>query len=215
MRKRYLSVIFLLSIAYSVMLAQMNYGLTAGFVVANSHVTNRLKGDDSRVFYPIASYNINGYIGYKSNGCWGLSFEPGYIQKGGLQKDIYSYSSGITYKGDITYRLHYIQLPILVNLYLTDKLYVSIGPEVSYMLSAKGKLEGFSLDISDSYDHKFELSGMAGINYTIAKRFDIGVRYNHGLTKVSTIQWRDLMQSYMGESNVYNQYFQLIVRVKL
>jgi hypothetical protein len=214
--KRFFCIFLLISIPYLMINGQkIKYGLTIGFDVANSHVTNRLKGDDSRVFYPMLAYNINGFIGYKSQSFWGLSIEPGFIQKGGFRKNVISYSSGVMYQGDISYRLNYIQFPILANLFINNKLYFSIGPELSYMLSAKAKFDSFSTDITSSYDNKFELSGTIGVNYSIWKNIDIGIRYNHGLTYVSKIQWTDLYWNYIGESKVYNQYFQFIMGIKI
>jgi len=37
----------------------------------------------------------------------------------------------------------------------------------------------------------FELSGIVGTSFTINEDFDLELRYNHGLTKVSNIIWTD------------------------
>ncbi len=83
---------------------------------------------------------------------------------------------------NVNITLMYLQLPLLVDLYITKKLFVSIGPEFAYLINAKAKSKDQSADIKDWYENTFELSGMIGVNYNIFERFDIGLRYSHGLT---------------------------------
>ena len=83
------------------------------------------------------------------------------------------------------------------------------------MINAKAKTKDNSNDISEFYDNKFELSGLIGINYTINKNVDIGLRYNHGLTYTSKITWVDSMGNLLDNSKEYNQYIQLIIRLKI
>jgi len=183
------------------------FGLVAGFDIANAHLTNKPDGfGDNQVYYPMIAYNFNGYIGYKKTESWGLSIEPGFIQKGGRQKSSDDY---------IRFNLNYIQLPVLFDYYIADKFYVSIGPELSYMMNAKVKSKDNSNDITDLYDRRFELSGLVGINYRIIDKLDIGLRYNHGLTYTSKITWTNEFGESVGELKDYNQYFQLIVKWKI
>ncbi|MBP7508542.1 MAG: PorT family protein [Prolixibacteraceae bacterium] len=183
------------------------FGLIAGLDIANAHLTNKPEGfGDNQVYYPMIAYNFNGYIGYKKSELWGLSIEPGFIQKGGRQKSSDDY---------IRFNLNYLQLPILFDYYIVDKFYVSIGPELSYMINAKAKSKDNSNDITDLYDRRFELSGLVGINYRIIDKLDIGLRYNHGFTYTSKITWTDKFGESIGESKDYNQHFQLFVKLKI
>jgi hypothetical protein len=218
MLKKILFIAILAGISYFNINAQkLKYGLIAGFDVANDQVTNKLKFDDSRVYYPLLSYNFNLYLGYKSSGFLGFSIEPGYIKKGGVRKDVFehSFSSGTLFQGDINYHLNYIQVPILVDFYILPKLFISIGPELSYMINAKGIYNDSPKDISDMYDRKFELSGIIGVNYNIIKNLDIGLRYNHGLSYITKIRWTDENGNYLMQSTEYTQYFQMILRFKI
>lgn len=184
------------------------FGLVGGFDVANSRLTKKqVTGGDTRVFHPIFSFNTNAYVGYKSASFWGISLEPGYIQKGGELKYENDYY-------DVRVQMNYIQLPILADFYLGEKFSISVGPEFSYMINAKAKSTDFSNDISGFYNKKFELSGIVGINYYFHKNFDIGLKYNHGLTYTTKIEWTDDNGILIGQTNEYNQYFQLCVRFK-
>lgn len=185
----------------------LKLGFVAGFDVANAQLINRPDGiGNNQVYYPMIAYNFNGYVGYKKSDLWGLSIEPGFIQKGGRQKSSNDY---------IRFNLNYIQLPILFDYYFVDKFYISIGPELSYLINAKVKSKDSSNDITDLYDNRFELSGLVGINYKIIDKLDIGLRYNHGLTYTSKITWTNANGTSLGESKEYNQYFQLVVKLKI
>lgn len=187
------------------------FGLLTGFDIANARLTNKpdIEGD-LRIYYPMISFNANGYIGFRSARFWGLSVEPGFIQKGGVQL-----MNKEDKKDDLKFKLNYIQIPILADFYLTNKLFISIGPELAYMLNAKVKSKDNSNDISDIYDNDFEISGLIGINYNIIKKLDIALRYSHGLSYTMKIIWRGDFGDYLGKSKEYNQYFQLLVRLKI
>ena len=146
----------------------LNFGLFAGFDRVNI-LQPKLKPDQKGTgFDPINSYNINCFLSYKNKGLWGLSLEPGYIIKG----------SG--YGLNSRHEFKCLQFPLLVDVYILKSLYLSIGPEFSYMFSARGinPTSGTDVDVSDQYNKKFELSGFIGISYTIFKGIGIGIGYN-------------------------------------
>lgn len=185
---------------------ELKFGFQAGFVITESQLTNKTNPTDA--FRSMSSFSLSGYIGYKSSGIWGISAEPGFIQKGGIH--------GLDLNNEnIRLQLNYIQIPILANIYLSDKIFISIGPEFAYLLSAKAKSKVHSNDISNIYNKRFEISGLLGFNYNIIDNIDIGLRYNHGLTNIQTITISDSMGYPLGEMKEYNQYFQLILRFKI
>ncbi|WP_321368305.1 porin family protein [uncultured Draconibacterium sp.] len=175
-------------------------GITASKIYFNNKPSDFYEETDA-----LTAFNINAFAKYKSASFWGVAIEPGFIQKG--------YRTNITWgfiQGSAKVRLNYIQLPILAELYLSDKLYFSLGPELAYLLNAKYNMEG-KTDITDIYDNRFELSGLIGVNYNIYKNFDIGLRYNRGLTKTTGIIFMNETGEYMDEAKEYNQYLQIIV----
>ena len=191
---------------FNIKAQELKFGLLAGFDVSNVRLTNMpdIKSYYS-VFDPMISFNANGYVGYKSARFWGISIEPGFIQKGGVTNSI----------DKTRFQLNYLQMPVLFDCYIWDKLFISIGPEFSYMVNARSKSKDNSNDISDSYDKKIEVSGLIGINYGIFDKIDIGLRYNHGLTYTSKTIWTNELGNTQGESKEYNQYIQLILRFKI
>jgi hypothetical protein len=183
------------------------FGLVTGFDITDARLSEKLDiNGDYNGYDPMISFNVNGYIGYKSAGFWGLSVEPGFIQKGGIQ----TYSDV-----KVRFQLNYIQMPILADIYISDKLFVSVGPELGYMINAKAKSKDYSNDITDIYDKRFELSGLIGVNYSIIKNVDIGIRYSYGLTYTSKMTLTDEQGNDKGEIKEFNQYLQLILRFKI
>lgn len=185
---------------------EFKFGFQAGLVLTKSQLKNTPEPIDP--FRSMISFSANGYLGYKSSQIWGISLEPGFIQKGGIQgRDIHN--------ENIKIKLAYIQVPVLVDIYLSDKIFFSIGPEFAYLISAKAKSKAYSNDISGFYDKKFEISGLMGLNYTIIDKVDIGIRYNHGLIYTQKIIMTDSMGLPLGEIKEYNQYFQLFIRFRI
>ena len=186
-------------------------GFLSGLVVTNAQVTNKIDiYNDYRVFYPMISFNINGYFENKFSITWGIAAEPGFIRKGGIVR------FGVNhYMSIIKLQLNYVQLPILVNLYCTNKLFVSLGPEFAYLINSNGNLPSISTGFNYFKENAFELSGLIGLNYSISKKADIGFRYIHGFSNISVLKWTDGYGPEIGQSKVYNQYLQFLIRFKI
>lgn len=189
----------------------LKYGFIIGLDVSNARMTNKPESErNSRSFYPILAFNVNGFLKYTSSTNWGLSAEPGFIQKGGRLKDDENYDGE-----DQIIRGTYIQLPIMFDLYFTDALYISVGPEISYLLNASLKSGEYSDNINSLYDNKFELSALIGVNYSITDHLDIGLRYSHALTVGLQVPYFDEFGNYIGDVKQYNQYVQLLFQIKI
>lgn len=198
----FLSVLILIS-ANFVFAQDLKLGFIAGVDLTNIRFEKNNDYFNGSIpdFKHIISYNANGYIGYKSNSFWGLSFEPGYIKKGG---DFTDFNSRYTFS--------YIQLPVLADLYISDKFFISIGPELGYLVKAKFENNDLSMDILDRCDNRFELSGLLGINYSIFKNTEIALRYSYGLTYTAKTFFSD---NYGNQLRQYNHYIQFILRFKI
>jgi hypothetical protein len=178
---------------------KLKYGAVAGMDLTNWISTNLPAEYNSSIFKePLISYNVNFYMGYRWSDHLGNSIEPGYIRK------------GINRGHKIM--LHYVQLPLLTDFYVVDRFFVSIGPELGYLLNAKTNQEGL-YNVTDIFDNRIELSGVVGVNYNINKNFDVGLRFNHGITCIDKITLTsDTNGEITGESKIYNRYIQGFIR---
>jgi hypothetical protein len=181
---------------------KFNYGIVAG---VNMVQLAPIGNDHPHLFdRPRASFNINAHIGYKYNKNWGLTVEPGFMTKGGsIQND------------DSKLKLNYLQIPILADYYLNDRISISFGPELAYLLSAQIKIDGNAIDAQKVYDQKFELSGVIGLNFELESNIDMGVRYSHGLMHISEMTYFDMNGFQLSNAKEYNQYLQCFVRFKI
>ncbi len=204
-------VCFLLLLNANLKAQKFQYGLVGGVDVSNIRVTNIPIVDESiKPYFSMISYNLNGYVGYKSSGFWGVSAEPGFIQKGGNQK--YTHLGNLI---DVRFQFNYIQLPIYVDFYIHKRWSISVGPEFAYLVHANVKATDISNDISLQNFDRFELSGSIGVNFKINQHFDIGLKYNHSFTSFDEITWANVWGYPIGESNEYHFYLQALVRYKI
>lgn len=80
--------------------------------------------------------------------------------------------------------LNYLTLPVLAQYRHASGVFVQTGPQLSYLLSAKLKTAGGSMDMKDDFK-KTDLSWVLGVGYAIADgKMGFNVRYNFGLTKL-------------------------------
>lgn len=181
----------------------LNFGSFAGYDRVKIHQPKLKPGQRGTGFDPMNSYNINCFISYKSQGFLGFSLEPGYIIKG----------SGLGLNSKDEFKC--FQFPLLAEVYILKKLNFSIGPEFSYMFSAKSINPSYVIDISDQYNKTFELSGFIGINYLIFRGIGIGIGYNHGITYIRKSPWGSISNPMEGSSNQYNQYLQIRISYRI
>ena len=87
--------------------------------------------------------------------------------------------------GTLTWKLDYINIPILANYYVTKGLAIKAGIQPAFKASAKAKASAGSNSIDGDLDgvSSFTLSVPLGASYEY-ESFVFDVRYNLGVTKV-------------------------------
>ncbi|MBN1950757.1 MAG: PorT family protein [Bacteroidales bacterium] len=185
-------------------------GVAAGFDMADVRVASQDLVTSGGTYMSMPSFNLNGYLGYRNGRFLGLSMEPGFIRKGAQRNSDYRYNYI-----DTKYEMNYFHMPVLVDLYLTKRLSVSAGPELGYLFSAYVKTVDGRFDCIQLYTNRFEVSGLFGVQYSLFKWFDVGLRYNRGLMYTSATTQTNDIGDILGEEREYNQYWQLMLRIKI
>ena len=219
---------------------KISYGVIVGADITNMYLAPVHLSDQTGMYSPIASYNLNGFVSYKTNFFLGISVEPGIIRKGGVQLFDYLNSQYQPVTNQVIATITSIQIPILLDFHLTDRLYVSAGVELEYKISQKAVMTdkattnhlfagsvplyavrgtgtntiGDNLLPEGDYTYKY-YSGLAGLHYKINKRFDVGLRYGFSLKELYSILWEDENKVPMDYSNIYTSYWQLSLKVRL
>lgn len=80
-----------------------------------------------------------------------------------------------------TYRLNYLNLPILLGHKIDRKTSVFFGPELGYLISVHQVYRhDDNVDVSKDFPPKFDVGMNVGLNYKLMKNIGIELRYNYG-----------------------------------
>lgn len=183
----------------------VQFGLSGGVGFSNFNYST-LNGLSVFSKDPIMSYNINGYMGIRPSEKFGLSFEPGYSRRGGkvgLLPEL------IPIQG--SWKMEYFQIPALLDFYLSDRISVSLGPELSWRLDSNADFLGL---ISESLDKKFSAGILAGVQVAVHPNVDVGLRYHRTLTPVATLNLPEIGGVFQPSISMLNQNVQFMARYR-
>ena len=235
-----LLIVFIALQAMLVKSQNIRYGVIVGADITTMQMSDVPSFNNKSIYSPLISYNLNGFVSYKGDSFIGLSVEPGIIRKGGIQLFDYLDSQYRPINKQVIASITSIQLPVLVDLHINDKFYISIGVEIENRISQKAKMTdtpttqhifagsyplyvargtglnsiGDDIVPDDNYPSIY-YSGLVGMQYMINNRFDIGLRYGTSLKQLYSLTWRDEFNSVMGVSKLYTSYLQLSLKVRL
>jgi hypothetical protein len=164
MRKIILAI-FLLGFAAS---AQAQFGIRAGLSSANFSNTD---------FTSTTGFHVGAYYLAKTTSNL-LSLEPG-IQYSG--KGYTAVAPGV---GDVTEKLGYVDIPVLVRLSLIPSLNVFAGPQASVLVSRNYTL-GTTTSTSLEPVRGYELGAVVGLGLKVAAGLNLQASYDLGLSSLN------------------------------
>jgi opacity protein-like surface antigen len=204
MRKVFL-VIIAVSFAFGVN-AQIRFGVKAGGTLSN--LTSEYNGVKDDAFKAGIGFNIGGVLEYSFTESFALQPELLYVMNNIKPKDE---DAEIV---DMNMKLQFQSIQIPINLkykFGTEslKFYVTAGPYLGYITSAKIKAEMLGIKISaDLYDmdelEDADLEGIdfglkhldfgvgAGFGIEISSKFTVGVGYQYGLSNLTKVDQASL-----------------------
>ncbi|SMO44927.1 Opacity protein [Chryseobacterium rhizoplanae] len=77
----------------------------------------------------------------------------------------------------------YIAVPVMLQYNLIPNLYVEAGPQFGFLISAKGKANGSSVDVKDNLK-TFDFGIGLGAGYYFTQNIGVNLRYTAGLSDV-------------------------------
>lgn len=162
-------------------------------------------------FDPVLTWSSNLVLSYKGKRRLGLSLEPGYIQKGGNYRQFLFLPDRT-----VRFKVNYFQMPVLFDWYLSKRFCLSIGPEVGYLINFKTEERGVSNNYTNCLDRRVELAGVLGVQYEIANRLYLALRFSRSLTYYTRIIFftQTHEKPYTPSSHAFNEYLQFSVRYK-
>lgn len=88
---------------------------------------------------------------------------------------------------DLEHKLDYVNVPVLVKLYVFDGLSVEAGPQFGFLADHEVGTGDNDVEISDDNINSFDLSLGLGASYKFNKFFLYG-RYNAGMTDIYEVE---------------------------
>ncbi|MDO7848837.1 porin family protein [Hymenobacter sp. M29] len=182
--------------------SSVRFGFRGGLNVAD------LQGDAVQSFTTLAGYAPDGAIGKSMRpgfyaGIYatlplGPSFaiEPGitYSEKGAVLTGTLPFPAldFLNAKVTGTARLAYVDVPVLAKVFVTPGFYLYAGPQASFLVSGKARVDasvlGFSaykqdFDVSNQL-RKVDFAAVAGLGYQFDNGLGISAGYDYGLTSL-------------------------------
>lgn len=152
---------------------ETKFGLKAGLNIANQKF--EMQG---------SSVTGNSIVGVQVGGFAEIKI----VDKFAIQPEVLFSTEGSKLKADgeeVLFNLSYINIPVMAKFYPADKFSIQAGPQLGFLVSAKGSLNGGSKeDIKDGYKStNFGLNLGAGYEFTDNLLVDL--RYNFGLSDIA------------------------------
>ena len=149
-----------------------------------------------------AGYNLSTIISNLDNTQLRYGFQAGgmlkfdLVPKIALQSELLYSLQGTSFDSqfdDENYplNLHYLQVPVIAKIYITDNLNVIVGPSFNFLLNASNNetLDFLNPFIQDSFTNA-EIAGALGPGYELSQ-FSIELRYDLSLTNINDIEFDD------------------------
>lgn len=182
MRKTVITI-FLLSVL-SQTFAQVSIGLKTGVNIAN------VKNIGTSETKPRFGINTGLYTEFGVNDKFNIQGEILYSIKG------YKFSStAVNSEGTVSFK--YVSIPLLGKFYADKRLAFLLGPEFSFLTGAVSKFDNSNHDVADNFK-SFDLAVDAGIQYYIAKKFGVDLRYSYGFDILSDVILTDQRGTVIG-----------------
>ena len=180
----------------------VRFGLRAGLNLAD------VQGDAVRSFTTLAGYAPDGAVtrqlrpGFYA-GLYatlpigpGFAIEPGisYAEKGTVLRGTLPFPALDFLNARVTgtARLAYVDVPVLAKVFVTPGFYLYAGPQASFLVSGKARVEAGALgftayrqdfDVSDQL-RKVDFAAVAGLGYQFENGLGLSAGYDYGLTSL-------------------------------
>ena len=167
MKKVFLFVVCAAS--FAVVNAQAKFGVKAGANLAN------VVGDDAED----AKMKVGFHVGALAQ----VPITTNFV----FQPEVVFSAQGAKFEeggDDYKLNLNYINVPLLAKFVSTSGFTAETGPQIGFLMSAKAKGDGESVDVKDGFK-KTDFSWALGLGYQSPAGFGVNARYNLGLSKLA------------------------------
>ncbi len=172
---------------------QVEYGVIGGLgltempVQLSGNINGNNIGSDIIGVQPKIAYFLGGYGIFKLNKTFSIRPEIYLANKGSIEESLRFVSNGLPRRIKDYNSLYYTGLSGLCQIDIFNKLNLSFGPTIEYLLNAKFRNEFTTQYSTQNYtDFNFALNGSIG--YLIKSNIRCGLRYEHGLMNIYRLE---------------------------
>jgi hypothetical protein len=184
MKKIIVSVVALLVFSFT-NAQKATFGIKGGLNVANQSYS----GDASPSPTSLIGVNIGAFVDFKIADK--LYFQPEVLystQGSKFNLTVPNPNDGIYYATENTFKLSYINIPVMLKYYAAEKFSLEAGPQIGFLVDSKLQVNVLGQSVLQEADDVFETLDFGfnlGAGYDITKKFSAGVRYNIGLANIA------------------------------
>ncbi|AOZ98237.1 MULTISPECIES: porin family protein [Flavobacterium] len=175
MKKIILSAMAVL--AFTITNAQeVKFGVKVGGNVSSLNVNGGEIGD-------IGVLRFNSIVGVQAGGFAEIKVASNFA----IQPEVLFSTEGseFGFEGtDAKINLSYVNVPVMAKYFASEKISLQVGPQIGFLVGAKGKMGDDSTDIKDSFK-SINFGVNFGLGYDINEKVLIDFRYNLGLSNIA------------------------------
>lgn len=142
----------------------------------------------------VANLHIGGFAEF--NISKKVSFQPELLYS--MQGSKFSQAIALNqtvYNTNNTFKLSYINIPLMVKYYPQEKFYFEAGPQIGFLTSAKLEVEvsNYGTNTQDAKElfESLDFGLNFGLGYNFTKRITSNLRYNLGLANIANTESGD------------------------
>lgn len=165
-------------------------GAKVGLNVANTNFT----GESVPSMSSVANLHVGGFAEF--NISKKVSFQPELLYS--MQGSKFSQAvvlNETVYNTNNTFKLSYINVPLMFKYYPQEKFYFETGPQIGFLTSSKLEVEvsNYGTNTQDAKElfESLDFGLNFGLGYNFTKRITSNVRYNFGLTNIAKTESGD------------------------
>ncbi len=147
---------------------EVKFGIKAGLNLSN--LTSDVDGNSTKV-----GFQGGGLVDIKVSEKFSVQPEVLYSLQGTKYDDAGT---------DIDFTLYYLNIPVMAKYYLADGFSLEAGPQIGFLLSAKAKFYGQTVDLNDVFK-PIDFGFNVGVGYDVIDSIVIGARYGFGLYNIN------------------------------
>lgn len=159
---------------------ETKFGVKAGLNLASF-------GGDGEDVSSKVGFHVGGLAEIKLSDKFSIQPELLYSTQGAKEKGQVEFN-GDVYDVEMNYKLAYINVPVLAKYYVAEKFSLEAGPQIGFLVSAKGEAtfggNSEEDDIKDAFE-SIDFGVDFGAGYDFTENISLGLRYNLGLSNIA------------------------------